>query len=481
MFMGKISGYYALPHPPIIIPEIGRGQETVIRETTDAFYQVSEEIAEIMPDTIILLTPHGPVFQDAVAIMNDSKIQGNMSRFSTPGIKFNTKIDQDLTSQILSAAEEEGIQTVGITRSSAKRFGVSYELDHGAMVPMYFINKKYEDYQLIHITYGLLSKASLYTFGTCIKKAVEQSNKNVIFIASGDLSHRLIEDGPYDFSPFGEKFDNEIRRLMEHGDAAGVFNMDPTMIREAGECALRSYYILLGALNGYVFNGQTLSYQGNFGVGYLVMKFNVTRNGSDKSNDSEHRILLNEIKQQEEKQFSKRFENQNPYVRLAWESLIHYLIHGYKLNIPSYVTQEMKDNKRGVFVTLKKNGNLRGCIGTIKPVTSNLAEEIIRNAVEAAAFDPRFSPVTEDELDELEVSVDVLTEPEPAQLNELDPKKYGIIVRSGYRSGLLLPNLEGVDTVKKQLNIALQKAGIYPDSPYTIERFRVIRYQEDKL
>src|SRR5690554_4992405 len=120
-----------------------------------------------------------------------------MSRFSTPGIKFNTKIDQDLTSQILSAAEEEGIQTVGITRSSAKRFGVSYELDHGAMVPMYFINKKYEDYQLIHITYGLLSKASLYTFGTCIKKAVEQSNKNVIFIASGDLSHRLIEDGPY--------------------------------------------------------------------------------------------------------------------------------------------------------------------------------------------------------------------------------------------------------------------------------------------
>ena len=126
---------------------------------------------------------------------------------------------------------------------------------------------------------------------------------------------------------------------MEHGDAAGVFNMDPTMIREAGECALRSYYILLGALNGYVFNGQTLSYQGNFGVGYLVMKFNVTRNGSDKSNDSEHRILLNEIKQQEEKQFSKRFENQNPYVRLAWESLIHYLIHGYKLNIPLIYTR----------------------------------------------------------------------------------------------------------------------------------------------
>ena len=172
-------------------------------------------------------------------------------------------------------------------------------------------------------------------------------------------------------------------------------------------------------------------------------------------------------------------KQQNPYVRLARASLTHYLLRDY-MSIPSYVTQEMRNQKRSAFVTLKKSGNLRGCIGTIKPVTNSLAEEIIRNAVEAGTCDPRFPPVTKEELKYLEISVDVLTEPEPAQFNQLDPKKYGIIVRSGYRSGLLLPDLEGVDTAEEQLYIALKKAGISPRSPYSIEKFQVIRYREEK-
>ena len=150
------------------------------------------------------------------------------------------------------------------------------------------------------------------------------------------------------------------------------------------------------------------------------------------------------------------------------------------MSIPDYVTQEMREQQRAVFVTLRKYGKLRGCIGTVVPVTNCVAEEIIRNAVEAGTRDPRFPPVTIEELNELDFSVDVLTEPEPAEYHELDPKKYGIIVRSGLRSGLLLPDLEGVDTAKEQLSIALGKAGISPRSPYSIERFQVIRFQEDK-
>src|SRR5690606_36304199 len=136
-------------------------------------------------------------------------------------------------------------------------------------------------------------------------------------------------------------------------------------------------------------------------------------------------------------------------------------------------------NRRGVFVSIKKNGNLRGCIGTIRPVTKNIAQEIIRNAVEAGVYDPRFSPVEEDELPELEFSVDVLTEPVKANKEELDPKKYGVIVRSGHKTGVLLPNLEGVDTVEEQLRIALQKAGISPDEDYDIEKFEVIRHEHN--
>jgi len=448
--MGKIVGYFAMPHPPIIIPEIGRGEETAIQETTAAFVHISEEIADLKPDTIILITPHGPMFREAITVMSDSEIFGSMSRFRAPDVKFGSKIDQELTDRILHESAKLDIPTISMTKSTAKKFGISYELDHGAMVPMYFINQKFCDYELVHITYGLLPKKHLYQFGFCIRRAVEESNKNVVLIASGDLSHRLTKEGPYEYSPYGIKFDNEIRRLLERGDVSGVFNMDPTMVEEAGECALRSYYILLGALDEHEFEGQTLSYQGTFGVGYLVMKFNI------------------------------KAKHQNPYVRLARDSLKYYLLHGKYMKIPYYVTGEMEEERRGVFVSLKKHGNLRGCIGTIKPVTGCIAEEIVRNAVEAGTRDPRFFPVRIEELDELDISVDVLTEPEPAKLHELDPKKYGVIVRSGFRTGLLLPDLEGINTADEQLSIALQKAGISPTSSYTIEKFQVVRYQEDR-
>lgn len=137
----------------------------------------------------------------------------------------------------------------------------------------------------------------------------------------------------------------------------------------------------------------------------------------------------------------------------------------------------MLTRKAGVFVSLKKHGQLRGCIGTISAVTGSIADEILRNAVSAGTDDPRFSPVTEKELDELVYSVDVLAEPEPiSSIDELDVKKYGVIVSRGHKRGLLLPNLEGVDSPEQQVAIALQKAGIRPDESYTMQRFEVVRH-----
>ena len=137
----------------------------------------------------------------------------------------------------------------------------------------------------------------------------------------------------------------------------------------------------------------------------------------------------------------------------------------------------MLEEKAGVFVSIKKNGQLRGCIGTIQPQRDNIAEEIIHNAISAGVRDPRFMPVDGSELGDLVYSVDVLEKHESVDTDdELDPKKYGVIVRSGLRSGLLLPNLEGIDTVREQIEIALQKAGIRPDEHYTLERFEVKRH-----
>ncbi len=168
---------------------------------------------------------------------------------------------------------------------------------------------------------------------------------------------------------------------------------------------------------------------------------------------------------------------EHPLVQLARKAIEEYVRHGRIIDPPENLSPEMR-KRAGVFVSIKKRGNLRGCIGTFLPTKKNIAEEVIHNAIAAATQDPRFPPISEEELDELDISVDVLSEPEPVRsLEELDPKKYGVIVESGWKRGLLLPDLEGVDTVEQQLAIAMAKAGISPDEPIRVYKFTVKRYK----
>ena len=166
----------------------------------------------------------------------------------------------------------------------------------------------------------------------------------------------------------------------------------------------------------------------------------------------------------------------HPLVRLAKETVESYVRNGTTPK-PEELTPEMTE-RAGVFVSLKKRGMLRGCIGTFEPAKANVAEEIIANAISSSTRDPRFPPVAPAELDQLEYSVDVLTKPEPVESTaDLDPKRYGVIVESGWRKGLLLPDLEGVDSVEHQIEICRAKAGIGPDEPVKLYRFEVRRYK----
>jgi AmmeMemoRadiSam system protein A len=167
----------------------------------------------------------------------------------------------------------------------------------------------------------------------------------------------------------------------------------------------------------------------------------------------------------------------HPLVKLAKDTIEQYILEGNTLRPPDDAANEMTE-KAGVFVSIKKEGKLRGCIGTFQPVTENVAFEIIQNAISAATRDPRFPPVNSSELEHLEYSVDVLTEPEKVTTKkDLDPKKYGVIVKSGNRKGLLLPDLEGVDTIDEQVSIATMKAGIYLGEDIELYRFEVKRYK----
>ena len=468
--MENVLGYYLMPHPPIIIPDIGKGEEKKIEATSLACNEIAREISDLKPDTIIIITPHATMFSDAIAISDEEIISGDLSQFRCTNIKMNIPIDKEFNIKLGTYCHLEGIPSVLVNSEFLDRYNVSYELDHGTIVPLYFINKYFNDYNLVHITYSMIGDINLYKFGMGIKKVAEDLNRKVVVVASGDLSHKLKNEGPYSYSPYGEKFDYELLKNLENGDVLGAFNMNKTMVEEAGQCGLNSVYILLGAMEGKEIKGKLLSYEGTFGVGYGVMK--LKRQESSKS-------YLDELIKHKEEKLKKKLNRNNPYVKLARENLNYYFSHGKSITDISDLPGELLNQRHGVFVSLKKFNNLRGCIGTIAPTTNSVGEEIIRNSIEAAMHDPRFTEVSEDELEDIDISVDVLMDAVPCNKEELNPKKYGVIVSRGNKRGLLLPDLEGVDTVEEQLRIASDKAGIDFDDDYNIEKFEVIRYKED--
>ena len=226
--------------------------------------------------------------------------------------------------------------------------------------------------------------------------------------------------------------------------------------------------MMLGALDGTKVDVDVLSYEGPFGVGYMV----TTLIPTGRERDS----LLEQLFHDRKAKVDSRRAGESQFVALARQALESYVSDGKKLLPDTDGAPELQE-KAGVFVSLKKHGELRGCIGTILPTTRDVAHEIVNNAISAGTGDPRFEPVEPDELQDLVYSVDILKTPESIDgMDQLDVKRYGVIVRSGHRSGLLLPNLEGVNTVEQQVAIARQKAGLSPDEPVQLERFEVIRY-----
>lgn len=467
--MENILKYYLMPHPPLIIPTVGKGEEKTIQNTIDACNKIGEEISNLKPETVVIITPHGTMFSDAIAISNEEYIKGDFSQFRDFDTHIEGTIDKEFNEELINICERENISAAGVDSNLLSRFNRDYELDHGAMIPMYFINKYYKDYKIVHITYAALSDIELYKFGMAIRETAKNLNKKIVFIASGDLSHRLTEDGPYEYSPEGAKFDKTLLDNLQKGNVLDVFNMDKYVVECAGECGLRSVFIMLGAMDKEKVKGELLSYEGPFGVGYGVMSFD-----NELKNDSTLESLINMKKEN----LNKKVLSSNPYVKLARESLNHYYSSGHLMQKTSNLPKELSEEKGGVFVSLKKFNNLRGCIGTFLPTTDSIAEEIITNAVQAAIYDPRFPRVTEDELSDIEISVDVLDRPHKTTKEDLDPKEYGIIVSQGQKRGLLLPDLEGVDSVDEQIQIACDKAGINPNGDYEIERFKVTRYKE---
>lgn len=462
-----ILAAYAVPHPPIIIPEVGLGEEKKIALTVAAYRQAAREIGELKPDTIILTTPHLTMYQDYFHIAPGKAGHGDFARFGAPQVRLKAEYDRELILDLSLALAEDSFPagTEGAQETA---------MDHGTAVPLYFIQEIYPDFRLVRIGLSGLSLTDHYRLGQFIREAVDRLERRAVFVASGDLSHCLKVDGPYGYEPQGPVYDKKIMDILSRAAFDELLAMDPGIYEPAGECGHRSFAIMAGSLDRTKVEARTLSYEGPFGVGYGVAAFQV------KGDDPARNFLDLSLDQHRRESEAVR-HNASPHVRLAL-AVIQANLEDRAFDLEEYtrgasIPAEMLTQRAGVFVTLHKEGQLRGCIGTISPTTASVAEEIRRNAIEAAFHDPRFPALTKDEFPDLHVSVDVLMAPEAiASPDQLDPKEYGVIVTSGRRRGLLLPDLEGVTAPEQQISIARSKAGIGQHEPVSLERFKVVRH-----
>ena len=464
MLVSQISGAIIVPHPPIIIPTVGRGREREVQATVEAYRAAAQQVAAWNPEVLIVTSPHCVMYADYFHISPGKGASGDMSAFGAPQTGIMVEYDEKLRDELIRRAEEEGIEagTLGERDPS---------LDHGTFLPLYFLREAGVDCPILRIGLSGFSPLEHYRLGRCIAKAADKLGRRTVFVASGDLSHKLKDAGPYGYVPEGPVFDHEVTDAMAAGDFLQFLTMDSNLCDRAAECGLRSFQIMAGALDGLSVDARLLSYEGTFGVGYGVATFTVT--GSDES-----RHFAQQYEETMRLRMEERKAAEDPWVRLARLSLETYVRTGKQLEVlPDGLPDEMTTRSAGAFVSLHAHGQLRGCIGTTGPTRSSVAWEIVRNAVSACSRDPRFAPVRADELNSLEYSVDILGEPEVVSSPMgLDVRKYGVIVSCGGRRGLLLPDLEGVDTVEQQIEIALQKGGISSRERYTLERFEVVRH-----
>lgn len=460
----SMLGAIITPHPPVLLPEVGGGREREIAATDRAMRTAAETVAAWQPDVIIVSSPHTILYRDYFHIAPGDGAVGDMGRFGAPEVRIQASYDTLLREEIIRRAEAEGLHAGTLGQRDP-------ELDHGVLIPLYYLRKAGVRCPIVRMGLSGFSPLDHYRLGKCVQDAVNALGRRAVFLASGDLSHKLKADGPYGYAPEGPQFDDAVTHTMASGDFLEFLTIDPALCERAAECGLRSFQVMAGALDGLAVEPQLLSHEGTFGVGYAIALFPVTGRDDSRCYEKDYLLAKND-------RLATRKASEDPWVKLARRSLETYVKTGQRLtSLPEDLPTEMTTQQAGAFVSLHKNGQLRGCIGTIAPTCDNLAWEIVQNAVSACSRDPRFSPVRPDELDELEYSVDVLGAPEPVDSPAaLDPKTYGVIVSCGGRRGLLLPDLDGVDSVEAQLSIALQKGGICENEPYKIERFKVVRH-----
>jgi len=413
----------------LMVDEMAEKQEVIGLVSPHAGYIYSGSVAGAaisrvqFKDTFIIMGPNHTGGGQPFSIMTEGA-------WNTPLGK--VEIDSELGKQILADS------------SYLQEDRLAHQHEHSIEVQIPFLQYFQPDIRIVPIILAHGSGDIYKEIGREIARAVKELNREVVIMASSDMTH-------YESHESAEKKDAQaidaILDLNEDELLKRVDELNISMCGYAPTVSLISAARELGAKGAELVKYQTSGdTSGDYSsvVGYAGIIIKTTE--------------------------------MHPLAKLAKQTVESYIREG-KIPKPEELTAEMKE-QAGIFVSIHKLGALRGCIGTFEPQKKNVAEEIIANAVSSATRDPRFSPITPDELGQLSYSVDVLTKPVPvADESQLDPQRYGVIVEAGFRRGLLLPDLEGVDSAEYQIDICRQKAGISPDEPVKLYRFEVKRYK----
>lgn len=426
---GIIAGAL-VAHPPVLLPEVGGVESQRVRTTAEAMRKLDSMLAAAPADVAIIISPHSPSSMWSLPVRGAALAAGDLSRFRAPQVHVEARIDTGLSAALVRDAPRAGFSLT---------WAEDTELDHGVVVPLHSLPQSMAKKSFVFLGVSGWALERFTAFGVWLQQHLAE--RSVIMIASGDLSHRLTPDAPYGFRPEGRVFDALVIDTLRGNDWARIQEMDPDLIEEAGECGLRPLAILLGGAGAAGLTSQVLSYEGPFGVGYPVVAFT----GSGPALDLQE---------------------------LGRRAIDTYLRTRQLIDPPSPIPPDL-ERPSAVFVTLRKRGELRGCVGSIRPTEPTAAHEFVRYAIASAVRDPRFDPVRLDEVNELTVKLQLLGPAESVtDIATLDPRTYGIIVRSQDRQALLLPGIEGIETAEQQIAAACEKAGISRFAPLELERFQ---------
>ena len=422
-------------HPPILLPEVGGAESQRVQATAHAMQELDAILMAAPATLAIVISPHSPSSMTSLPVRRATRVGGDLARFRAPQVRVEAEVDLDLASKLVADGQRAGF---------ALTWAEDSELDHGVVVPLHMLPRTMKGKHCVFLGVSGWPLQRFLAFGGWLQQWLQ--HRGAILIASGDLSHRLTPDAPYGFRPEGPVFDRLVIDALRGHDWQRIEGVDPDLVEEAGECGLRPLAILLGAARAAGLTSQVLSYEGPFGVGYPVVAFTGAR------------VVLD-------------------IQDLGRRAIETYLRSHQLIEPPEPIPMEWQAPS-AAFVTLRKNGAMRGCVGSTRPTEATAAHELIRYAIASAVRDPRFHPVRLDEVPLLSIRVQLLDPAEPiTDITRIDPRTQGIIVRSGDRQALLLPGIDEVVTPEQQLRAACQKAGIDRHAALQVERFRTRTFE----